>query len=54
MKVQSDVVLPRDLMVALVERNPKTPDEVAEILQPVPWRFEKFGEEIFYLLRAAD
>jgi len=54
LKVQSDVVMPRDLLYTLVEANPKTPGEVEDILQSVPWRLEKFGEEIFYLLRASD
>jgi ribonuclease D len=54
MGVPSDVVLPKDLLYALAEHNPESPDEVKDILQSVPWRFEKYGEEIFYLLRASD
>ncbi len=52
--VQSDVVLPKVLLYTLAEQNPKTPGEVDDILQTVPWRLKKFGEEIFYLLRASD
>lgn len=52
--VQSDVILPKDLLYTLVEHNPKSLEEVNNILQSVPWRREKFGEELFYLLRASD
>jgi ribonuclease D len=54
MGVPSDVVLPKDLLYNLAEHNPTSPDEVKNILQSVPWRFEKYGEEIFYLLRASE
>ena len=52
--VQSDVVLPKVLLYTLAKQNPKTPGEVEDILQSVPWRLDKFGEEIFFLLRASD
>jgi ribonuclease D len=54
MKVESDVIMPKDLLYELAEQNPKSPSEVETILQEVPWRLNKFGEEIFYLLRASD
>jgi ribonuclease D len=54
LNVQSDVVMPKDLLYTLAERNPGTQGEVEKILQTVPWRLNKFGKEIFYLLRASD
>jgi ribonuclease D len=46
MKVESDVVLPRDLMFAIAEGNPRQPEELAALLTEVPWRLERFGENI--------
>jgi ribonuclease D len=48
--VQSDVVLPRDLMYQLVEKDPKDMGELRGILSEVPWRLEHFGEQIINLL----
>jgi ribonuclease D len=50
MGVASDVVLPRDLLFNLAERNPLTPNELAEALKDVPWRLEHFGEQILSVL----
>jgi ribonuclease D len=46
MGVKSDVVLPRDLLYALAERNPRDGEELAQVMSDVPWRLERFGEEI--------
>jgi ribonuclease D len=48
--VPSDVVLPRDLMIALAERAPDGMEELEEVLSDVPWRVEHFGQAILYLL----
>jgi ribonuclease D len=48
--VESDVVLPKDLLLTLAEENPRTRAQVRHILQTVPWRLETFGEQIFDLL----
>ena len=50
MGVGSDVILPRDLMHALAEKDPQTAEELAQILCDVPWRREHFGEEILRVL----
>jgi ribonuclease D len=44
--VGSDVILPRDLMISLAERGPRTPEELAEAMEAAPWRLEHFGEQI--------
>ena len=49
--VGSDVVMPRDLMFCLAEKNPKSREEVAAVLRETPWREERFGEEIVAVLK---
>ena len=44
--VGSDVILPRDLMISLAEKGPRTPEELAEAMEAAPWRLEHFGEQI--------
>ncbi len=43
MDVESDVVLPRPLMLALAEKGPS---ELRSVLKASPWRLEHFGDEI--------
>lgn len=54
MNVNSDVVLPRDLLFSLAEQNPHTPDELAAAMQEVPWRLEHFGGQILEILNRMD
>ncbi len=49
--VESDVVLPKDLLLILASKNPQTHKELARILQTVPWRLEKYGDEIIDILQ---
>lgn len=51
MGVNSDVVLPRDLLYEIAERSPDQPEELERILSEVPWRFEHFGSQILATLR---
>jgi len=51
MGVESDVVLPKDLLYEFATINPKTYDQVSEIMESVPWRLEKFGGQIYELLK---
>ena len=50
MGVESDVVLPKDLLYEFAETNPKNFGQVAEIMSAVPWRLAQFGDQIFSLL----
>jgi len=50
MHVNSAVVLPREIMYKLISDNPKTGNELANVLVDVPWRLEKFGDEILSVL----
>ena len=54
MGVNSDVVLPRDLMHTLAEQYPRQPDELAQVMGHVPWRLEHFGGQILKILNAKD
>lgn len=51
MDVNSAVVLPREVLYNLVSTNPKTTSDLAEVLTDLPWRLERFGEEILSILK---
>ncbi len=53
MNVNSAVVLPREILYSLISQNPKTRAELASALKDVPWRLERFGEEILSILQEA-
>lgn len=48
--VQSDIVLPRDLMNTLALSNPKNFQQLAGLMQETPWRMEHFGSQIIEAL----
>jgi ribonuclease D len=50
LEVESDVVLPREMLNELSARNPRTPQELAETMADVPWRLERFGSQILEVL----
>ncbi len=49
--VNSDVILPRDLLYALAAIDPISQKELNAVLAQVPWRLEHFGDEILSLLK---
>ena len=51
MDVESDVVLPRDVMQAAARANPKSLTELEPILASVPWRKRQYGEKIIETLK---
>jgi ribonuclease D len=51
MKVNSAVVLPRELLNSLVYNNPSNHSELSLVLEDVPWRLERFGSEILTILK---
>jgi ribonuclease D len=53
MGVNSDVVLPRDLLYSIASRNPRTERDLQAILQQVPWRRQRFGDQILQVLDGA-
>jgi ribonuclease D len=48
--VKSDVVLSRDLLYAIAERNPRKMDELAVVLKDTPWRLKNYGEQILQVI----
>jgi ribonuclease D len=54
MKVESDIILPRDLLHMLASRNPRDLQALSDYLSDVPWRFQHFGEEILKALKKAQ
>ena len=46
MQVKSDVVLPRDVMYSIAAHDPTNHDELAELMDQVPWRLDRFGDQI--------
>lgn len=46
MKVESDIILPRDLLVEIAECNPTCPEELAEAMKSTPWRLDRYGSQI--------
>ncbi len=51
MAVQSDVILPRDLMEALALHNPENAESLARVMASTPWRCQQFGEQILLQLK---
>ena len=50
MNVNSAVVLPREILYNLISDNPKNRTELANVLKDVPWRLERFGDDILSIL----
>ncbi len=50
MGVESDVILPKDLMQALAEKDTRKPGAIAEVLAATPYRLSRFGPQLEKLL----
>jgi ribonuclease D len=50
MQVKSDVVLPRDVMYAIAARDPANFTELAELMDQVPYRLDRFSDQILGIL----
>jgi len=48
--VESDVILPKDLIDIISTKNPNSTDELIIIMHEVPYRFNRYGNEILELL----
>ncbi len=48
--VDSDVVMPRDVLFTIAEANPCNLKDLAQVMEDVPWRFEHYGQEILRTL----
>jgi ribonuclease D len=49
--VESDVILPRDVMEALAQAEPREMAELDELMASVPWRKHQFGKKILSALQ---
>lgn len=49
MGVQSDIVLPRDILEEIAGKKPKNMPELKEVMEDVPWRFRHFSGEILQI-----
>ncbi len=54
MGVNSDVVLPRDLLYDVAKIGPRDRAGLEQIMVHVPWRVNEFGKEILQVLSEAD
>jgi ribonuclease D len=52
MGVESDVVLPRDVLETIAEQAPHNLDELSLLLTEFPWRLNHFGRQIMSLLNS--
>lgn len=50
LKVESDIVLPKDFLYELAENPPKDVEALKSVMRESPFRFEKFGGQIYSLI----
>ncbi len=53
MGVQSDVILPKDMLIKIAAENPRTGDNLAHVMETLPWRYQRFGDEILKQLTSS-
>ncbi len=51
LEVESDIILPRDLLHRLAAKNPQNSQVLSDCMADVPWRRERYGEEILKALK---
>ncbi|NIM92733.1 MAG: ribonuclease D [Anaerolineales bacterium] len=45
-QVESDIILPRELVMEIAREAPQSREELREIMQPLEWRFQTYADEI--------
>lgn len=53
MGVESDVVLPRQLMELIADRAPRSMAELSDMLAGSPWRMDRFGPQILNVVKGS-
>jgi ribonuclease D len=53
MGVESDVVLPRQLMELIADRAPRSMNELSDLLAGSPWRMDRFGPQILNVVKGS-
>ena len=51
MEVESDIILPRDILETIAIKNPQEKASLRKIMADVPWRLEHFGDQIMKIMR---
>jgi ribonuclease D len=51
-RVESDVILPREVMWQVARRAPRTLEALQEIMACLPWRYQAYGPSILEAVRA--
>ncbi len=51
-KVDSDIILPRDLVWEIAQKAPRTKEELHLLMTPLEWRFQQYGEEILRVIHS--
>lgn len=52
MGVESDVILPRDVLEEIARRDPANLEELKAIVRNLPWRFDHFGHKILQVIKS--
>jgi ribonuclease D len=47
--VESDIVLPRDILEKIGHAQPDSKESLAELMKDLPWRFKEYGDQIFHI-----
>ncbi|MFN2144480.1 MAG: ribonuclease D [Anaerolineales bacterium] len=51
--VESDIVLPRDVMEKIAHAQPDNKKALAKLMADVPWRYQRYGEDIYQMIQEA-
>lgn len=54
LSVESDIVLPKEHMEQIAQKNNCTLSDIQEIMQNIPYRFQKFGKEIYAIIEGME
>ena len=53
-KVESDVILPREVVEDIAFKNPQSNNDLSAIMCNFPWRLQKFGDEILQVIHPEE
>jgi len=53
-KVESDVILPREVVEQVAAVNPRSRSELSALMANFPWRLDKFGSDILQALKSEE
>lgn len=52
--IESDIVLPRDVMEMIAREEPSDPAQLEKIMQDLPWRFNHYSREILDVIKRQE